>query len=346
MKIILSEIQLKKLIKEDLGVSRPAISYSNLILKKLTPITLFFAQQKRGFKKNIVLTTKEISEIYQNSVDDFIELPIEKIVINLTCKKVKPNTYEIPFSTSGAAYPLEKKYKKSSYMTEPSLSLPKYILEQVTETMVAKIDIEVETSPDFTSELEDNLIYDLRDTIVHEMNHVLEYYKRYESGTSSMNVSLSWSGQKNYNIPQNIFELWKNFLDLVYYSEPYEINARTQEAFSQIIRTNFEDYKNSKIWKTTIEMKEFDADKLYNELVEKFEGWKKGSSSYGTESLFKWFKRDFEENMRYNKLELPRFIDRSNNLRSLLNKFEPKIKNAGETQQRKIMRLFAIETDN
>ena len=346
MKSLLSEEQLRKLIKEDLGVSRAAISYSNLILNKITPVVTFFASLKRGFTKDIVIDLKDIASIYQSSVDDFIDLPIEKINIKLVCKKIKGENSKVPFATGGAAYPIEKKYKKSSYLTNPSLLLPKYILEEVSQTIVVKLELNVYTTNLFNNTLNDELLYDLRDSIVHEMNHVLEYYKRIESGAPTINTSLSWTGQKNYNLPKNIFDFWKYFLDLVYYSEPYEVNARSQEAYSQIIRTPFEEYKKSNMWKLTETMKNFNSENYYNELVDKLEKWRPNISTSATESLFEWFMDDYEKQMKVYKQELPRFISRTTELKNLIKKFQPIINNAGEKLQRNIMRLYTLEQES
>ena len=53
MKIILKEDQLKKILNEDLGVSRPAIAYTNLIYRKIQGIVLDFVKnvKKKSEKK-------------------------------------------------------------------------------------------------------------------------------------------------------------------------------------------------------------------------------------------------------------------------------------------------------
>ena len=48
MRVKLSEGQLKKLIKEDLGVSRAALAYTNLIYSKVEPIVKQFLQNKKS----------------------------------------------------------------------------------------------------------------------------------------------------------------------------------------------------------------------------------------------------------------------------------------------------------
>ena len=55
MKVLLSENQLKTLIKEDLGVSRASLAYSNLIYQKLEPIVTEFLETKVPVNQKIIM---------------------------------------------------------------------------------------------------------------------------------------------------------------------------------------------------------------------------------------------------------------------------------------------------
>ena len=101
----------------------------------------------------------------------------------------------------------------------------------------------------FRDELIDDLLMDLRDSILHECNHMLEFYKRSLSGAGLINTSLSHSGRKNYNIPREIFEVWDEFMTMVYFSEPYEMRAMVQEMYSVRLRQPFEEFKKHRYYR-------------------------------------------------------------------------------------------------
>jgi hypothetical protein len=137
MKVLLSEEQLKTLIKEDLGVSRASLAYANLIYQTLEPKAIQFMESRNESQEKIIIQLKDISRIYQSSMDDYIELPVEKIEINFICSKI-PKSHDLIFTSAGSFDSIDKKSFEGSYLKEPSLELPKYVLEEITQTLAAK----------------------------------------------------------------------------------------------------------------------------------------------------------------------------------------------------------------
>jgi len=345
MRVRLSEEQLKKLIKEDLGVSRAALAYTNLIYSKLEPEVKEFLNTKKSGKYKFTISVDEMSYIYQSSMDDFIELPIEQIEIALTFLNSPRKKASVPFTTGGVAQSIQKEYLKGSYLKEPSFELPKYILEEVDQTIVARMGLSVEIRSSYDDSMSESVLFDFRDTITHECNHLYEFYKRAEKGAKQINVTLSWAGNKNVNVKREIFSVWQIFMDYVYNSEPYEVNAKVQEAFSLRSRMTFEEFKNTKYWRGANNLKNFNSDVFIETLLSKIGELSPGKEVSIFNNLYKWFLTDYYKSMKLHNEKPARFIDNSKNLVDLISKFQPRINKAGETLLKKYMRLYALEPE-
>jgi len=346
MKITISEKQLDKLIKEDLGVSRAGLAYTNFTYYKLEPIVKDFLNNKKN--QNLILTipVNEMSYIYQSSMDDYIDLPIEKLTINIKTITNANLINDIPFSTGGAAESIQKEYKRSSFLKQPSLELPKYVLEEIDQVVVGKMELEVNIMSSYEDSMEEELLFDLRDTITHECNHIYEFYKRAESGAKQINVSLSYAGGKNFNIKKEIFSVWEDFLNYVYNSEPYEINAKVQEAFSLRSRMSLDEFQKSKYWRSAKFLKSFDADTYFAHLIEVIKKFSPGKELSVLSNLYKWFMTDYYKWMKFHGETPQRFIEDSKHLYDLIKRFQPKINKSGETLLRKYARLYSMEPEN
>jgi hypothetical protein len=342
MKIILNESQYKKLISEDLGVSRASLAYVNLIYsileKKIEP----FLNNKKSFKETFKITLKDIKQIYQNELDDFIELPIEEIVINLKCVNLKNEYLSSKFTTGGGAYQIEDKKFKNSYLKTPSYELPKKVLEEVDKTLVAKFDFDLFIDDDYDESMNDEFLFDLRDTITHECNHILEFYHRSIKGLKPIDVSLSYAGKENYNIPRKIFSLWEYFLDLIYYSQPEEVRAMTQEAYSKRLRMSFEDFKKTKYWLYAKNMENFNANKLFDVITDEIKKYNPDYLVTFLINLYTWFLKDYYEIINHLGITPNKTITNSKHLLDLMERLEPKIQKAGKKLQRNFIRLYAL----
>jgi hypothetical protein len=350
MKIIIKEDQLKKILNEDLGVSRPAIAYTNLIFKKIQGVVLDFVKntKKKNDKKieHLVIGLDDIKTIWQNDIDDFLELPIEVINLKIELYKTSNKKKDLVFGSGGGAYQVEEKKTGSSYLKRPSLLIPKYVLEnpEVNKTLVSNIDFQVYITENYNDNFEKELLFDVRDTIFHEMNHVLEFYKRGLEGTS-IDPRLTYSGGKNYNIPKEIFQIWNRFLTYLYYSEPFEINAMTQEMYSKRLRMTFEELQQENYYKISKKMESFDADSFFDMLVSKIEEISPDKVIYILVNLYKWFMRDYLSISKSEGLEPNKKITSSKEILSLMKKLEPRIQKAGDKLLRNFRRLYSINSE-
>lgn len=342
MKIIIDSAQ-KKLLKESLGVSTSTVPYVNLVYETLEPIVIdYFNGKNDGGDKKIKITLKEITKVYRQNLDEFLDFPIEEIVINFKLEKLSQPSN---FVSTGAAYHIGKKNQGGSYLKTPSYSFPKKILEElVDKTIVGIFDFGIQISEDQDKKTLDNALYDLLDTIMHEFNHLYEFYKRLEKD-EELDFTLSYAGSKNFNVPREIFEVWNQFLYYVYYSEPYEINAMVQESYSKRLRMDFETFKKTYYWKTAEEMEEFDANKFYNNLIKKIDDYDPEYKPSILDRLFKWFISDYQTSMKKEGFTPKKQIVNSKDLLDLLLKFQTRIQNSGKKLQRKFVRVYALSPD-
>ena len=81
MKIVITESQYKKLIKEDLGVSRASIPFTNLIYDFVSGKVKSLLDSNKKIEETLKLSLKDLFPIYKSNLEDFIELPIEEVII-------------------------------------------------------------------------------------------------------------------------------------------------------------------------------------------------------------------------------------------------------------------------
>jgi hypothetical protein len=344
MKLVITESKLNYIL-ERLGVAEPTLPYVNLVYEILEDkIHKLLEEKPKNYVEEVKIGHDYIKDIYTNYFDEFEELPIESMSIDLYFKIVK-EVESNNFATGGAAYQIEKKKKGGSYIKRKNILLPKKILKEIDDCVVVKMDIEIYITKKFDSSSTDELLYDLRDTILHEFNHIYEFYKRSQSDKSLVDTSLGLSGGKNYNVPKSIFNVWNDFIYFVYYSQPHEINAKTQEAYSKRLRMSFDDFKNTYYWKTAKGMEEFDSSVFYNKLVDTIKSHNPEYVESVLNRLYSWFMRDYKEVLNYFDNEPISLVKKSKNLESLIRNFEPKIKNAGKKLQRNYIRLYSLSPE-
>jgi len=344
MKIILNENQVSGILKEEKGVSRVCVTYTNIILNKLSPLINDFIKTKKSEKKKVVITTSELKDAWLTDIDEFIDFPISEIRIDFITVLEKKNP-DYTFITSAGAEQIEHKTTKDSYLTKPPKELPNYVKEQLDATLNAKFEFYIYITKEFDESSLNELIYECRDTILHETNHMLEFFKKNEKGLGYVDVSLGTSGEKNYNIPRDIFDIWKKFLLLVYYSEPHEMRAMIQEMYSVRERAPFEIFKEHRYYKAANHMEDFNADKLFDELRQSIEIYNPDSEISILTNLWKWFMDDYFETSKLLKTTPNKRVQNSIHVLQLMKTLQPRINKAGKYLKRKFNTLYSIDID-
>lgn len=345
MKIIVNEFQYANLINEDMGVSRASVDYANLIYEKSRPIVIDFTIHKRPGKQKLVIGLKDISRIWKQDLESYLEFPIEEIRIDLNLYVQNKSQMSYEFATGGGAEQIDSKFGKYSFIKRPSKDLPKYILSEIDDTLNAKFQFDVYIRKDFTEKSIDGLMDDLIDSISHECNHMLEFYKRSLSGVDDINTSLTYAGNKNYNIPKDIYEVWKEFTQMIYFSEPYEMRAMVQEMYGVRLRMPFEEFKKHRYYTTAEVMEKFNADVMFDTLIERIEKQNTDSLITIMKNLYTWFITDYYAQLKSQKLQPNNRIEKSAHILDLMKEFQPRINNAGKKLKRKFNKLYSLSPD-
>jgi len=352
MNVKLNKNQIR-LIKEARGVSETSIAYVNFLYTILEPKVIEMVAGMENDLDEFYIESEEIIKSLRGNREVFFDLPIETFEIDLNFKVTKktPETNS-PFVTGGGAYMIESSEGSGSFVKEPSDDLPVKILEEVDKTIHAKLDFEIYITPLFEENNLNELLYDLRDTITHELNHMYEFYKRWENtGVGKTPLTKSFAGGKNVNTPKKIFQVYIKFLDYMYYSEPWEINANIQEAYSKLLRMSWDEFKKTKQYNVAENMENFSADDLYNELVMVAKEKNPETVLYHVKNLHKFYLKQylkFSKNERADEISdeaelLKDDVFKTKNLLELFKKFEGRIQNAGRKLKRNYARLLTIE---
>jgi hypothetical protein len=340
MEYIITESQLK-LIKEDLGVSRASIAYANLIYNVIEDKVMSVIHSDRDVSQPIVIGLKSTSQVYKSSIEDFIEFPIERIIINFTYEKLDDNEFPEGYTTTGMANMIGG----GSELKTPNQNLPNKVLNEIDKTLIAQFSIGVIVNKDFSDDMIDGLLYDLRDSIVHECNHMFEFYNRAIRGVKEPDTTLTFAGRTAQDIDPSVLQIWTMFLDILYLSEPYEVRAMSQEAYSKRLRMSFDEFKKGAYWDYTLRMLRFDAEKyvdyINNLLVE-----------LPTEKKEEMLKRLHDNFIQYYKMSKMIYgnptvkkIVNSKNILGLMKYFEKHIHKAGKQLQKNFARVYSLQPE-
>ena len=347
MKVVLKESQFNLLINESLGVNEAAIEYTNFIYNLLEPVAIQMTASGEKKVEEIDINIDKLIKFIKKDRPTFEELPIEELELDLAYIPTKKSLIgDKPFAVGGGFYDIQGENNGGSYMMGTSFLLPKNILENVSNSIHAKLQFEIYVNESFDESMIDELLYDLRDAITHELNHLYESYKRWErSGKGTTNVAKSFAGTKNVNTPGDIFQVYTKFLNFLYYSEPWEINANVQEAFSKVSRMTFDEFKKTEQWKVANKMEKYSAQDLFNEVVKAAETRDPETVDFHIKNLHTFY---LKQHLKYDKAakeanEIKDTVYKTKNLLGLFKKYEQRINSAGRKLKKNYMRLYSIE---
>ena len=143
---------------------------------------------------------------------------------------------------------------------------------------------------------------------------------------------------------KEIFNYYNNFLDLIYYSEPYELSAMSQEAYSKSFYMSLEEFKKSPYWIIADNMENFDADKFFDGLVDIIKQ-RSGEDTlvYHLSNLHKFYLKQYRQIAKQEKRPVPKDIEKTKSIYELLKMYQPRINKAGRKLKRNLGRVYAIE---
>lgn len=345
IKIMMTENQFQKLINEDRGVNRASISYSNIILEKIEPYILNSLKTKKSNTFSIKIPLKDLSGVWESDLEGYAEFPIFEIRIELNVKFQTKNQMDYLFSTGGGAEQINDNSTEDSFVSLPPRGIPKKVKELIDSSLSAKFTFEVFLRNDINEDESQELMYDLQDTVLHETNHMLEFFKKHENSSGEVNVALSYAGHRNYNIPNNVYEIWREFQTMVYFSEPYEMRAMVQEMYSVRLRKPFEEFKEHRYYKAAEIMEKFDADKMFDVLIERIEDYNPDYLIPILTNLWKWFISEYFAMLEAQGFTPNKKLEKSVHILDVMKALQPRINKAGARLKRKFNTLYSISPD-
>lgn len=346
-------------VNETLGIVESTLFYVDLIKSEVQLEILDF-----------IGTSPEIGEIeetkitipysdirrYITDTSLYLDFPVSEIVIELTMiKKSTENVKsrnidtkekkQIPFKVGGYASPFATGRENAATRIKDPIRV------SMEHNVSLHMGIDFEYSSIFKKDKHDKTLdIKIESVILHELNHLYEYYQRKIKGNPPIELTTTWTsiGSNRNRRPKVIWEYWQTyFTEYVYAAEPHEVRATIQEAKAFVDKLDFNAFKKTNIWKTAKAMENYDyasfkndinkiitkhnpeyVDKIIDVLVQDFiREYKRLSAEYKEEN--------FVKASTLEKMSTDEFLEFWQN----------KIKKAGSTIIRKMIRLFTYKKD-
>ena len=338
------------ILKEELGIARPTIPYVNLVYNLTEDLVIeFFNEHTKPTSHTIEIGPKEISKLFnRENSEDFDDFPVQKINLKLGLKFLKGNN-TTPYKIGGGAYEIEKLRKSQvSYLSDLSHQLPPYFMTQDGKAYTLKLDLEILIDyKNISSDDLDMLLIEYQAALLHEFNHFYEYIHRHRGQRPKIDLSLTWIPEKSPKdiLPKPALELWKQFLTLIYLSEPHEVTAQISEMYAYVVKMDYNQLKSLPVWKNSEKLKSFNADTTFNLLNSYISSETKFDNEYVLEVLLEYFKKNYLKQSKSNELEPSKKIMGVKTIKELMSLMEKRFNQAGENIQRGIARLYVLKRD-
>jgi len=278
MKLIITQKQSSKLIKEAMGVPKSVDFWVNVLISLVEDGLLMLLDGSDGSSLSFggdEVMEKAFSLGWSPDSSGFKELPLVEPSLHINIDIVPDDTIVTGddyiqggnFNTqntglSGVKFP---NGKEAEVLTggeiELTLLFPKEHFDDGSIMEFFKLDIKPNVEA---------LLY-------HELTHVVEYYNRTVSGSNLPGQEHVWLGVGRES-PKNHLEEWDHLIFLIYLHSSFELNARISEIYGLMkglkIKTKeeFADFlKSSRVWSYSNDLNDFNAEKYYNDIVIKDE---------------------------------------------------------------------------
>jgi hypothetical protein len=209
-----------------------------------------------------------------------------------------------------------------------------------------KIGIEITDSYD-DSEFE-NLKMDLKSSILHELNHAYEGYRRKIKGYPPLQDAITMAADFNTeNVPEEVWDYWWKELGYgIYYSELQEMNAMVHDSIPWTSKFPVEEMKIKNItWEKAQSMIKFNSEEFKNQMIDLISS----NTDEDPMSLMTKMKNGFAdkiEQIASEKNEKNPSINpnkiRKMTIDKFLNYIEKRINRRGEILRRKILKTYSL----
>lgn len=273
-------------LNEALGVGKPSIYYNNILTHRVIKEFYKYVDANRHLGKDktskgsidIKLDYDEIKPFIPKKDIEYYKFPVSDITITINfskedSKSMSRGGFEVPFMIGGFASPFSDDVNNDNY----SRIIPSNKRRDVENVLSLHITLDIlygnkfrKMNTGFIHFENTKLFKSIESTISHEFNHLYEIYNRSISNSKPIEVAMTYTsiGDNIYNVPESVFKIWQDgFTDYIYYSESHEVNAQTQEALTFVKRLSFNRFKNHKLWKTAMSMRDWDKDEFMKDIT-------------------------------------------------------------------------------
>ena len=274
MKLIITQKQSSKLIKETMGVPKSVDFWVNVLISLIEDGLLMLLDGSDGSSLSFdggEVMEKAFSLGWSPDSSGFKELPLVEPSLHINVDVVPDDMIVTGddyirggnFNTqntglSGVKFP---NGKEATVLTggeiELTLSFPKEHFDDGSIMEFFKLDIKPNVEA---------LLY-------HELTHVVEYYNRTVNSANLPSKEHVWL-QAGIESPKNNIEEWDHLIFLIYLHSSFELNARISEIYGLMkglkIKTKkeFADFlKSSRVWSYSNDLNDFNAEKYYNDIT-------------------------------------------------------------------------------
>lgn len=334
-----------KILNEDKGISRITSIYSNIVYEAIDEYVDEMISIGKKSNQVIIIEPSYIQESIIGFEDDFLDYPVQKITVNLslTTTRLSAN-HSQGFDSGGAMYPFGKKKDGMSYVTKKyDVNFSEDILDglSVIAEIVMDLTIILDSKRFNVSEIP-NLKLELMSVIIHELNHGYEFWMRYQNKVDSdLKYALSNIKLSQTPFTKKVYKKLNRFLYLLYWSLPYEQNAKVQEFYPFVLKYDVNELVNLNIYKNIEEMIDFSSDIFYDELVSLIPD-KKIDKVLGI--TLKEFIKSYKKSHKLMDEILDDDIIKKSNIKDIFKYYEKTINNAGENMRRKVLRLYSLKS--
>ena len=333
-----------KLLKEDRGISRITGLYSNIVYEAIEPFVDEMISERKDMIQPILIKPSYIQEGIKGYEQDFLDYPVQKIFIELKSINTKlPNTNKQGFDTSGAMYPFGKRKDNISYVTKRyDVNFSEEILSEL--SVVAELRMDLTMLLDnkrFKEEEIPALKLELMSVIIHELNHGYEFWMRYQNKVDNdLKYALSHINLEKKPFTKKVYNKLNKFLYLLYWSLPYEQNAKVQELYPYVLKYDVNELTQMLQFKNIVDMINFDADKFYSELVSLIPD---RQLNMVLSNSLKEFMRAYKKSHKDMEEVLDNSVINKSSIKDIFKYYQKMINTGGENMRRKVLRLYSLK---
>jgi hypothetical protein len=140
---------------------------------------------------------------------------------------------------------------------------------------------------------------------------------------------------------KKVYNKINRFLYLLYWSLPYEQNAKVQEFYPFVLKYDVNELVNINIYKNIEEMIDFNSDIFYDELVSLIPDKK---MTMVLDRILKEFIKSYKKSHKQMDEVLDDVVIRKSGIKGIFKYYEKTINRAGENMRRKVLRLYSLKS--